>query len=467
MDNNDYRYEQVCAYLNRRKNLPVQAFINSIAFPKTLEDVLFFMRDIHAFNLEEVISVSQTEWSVPRWCKKGDIVLFMHTVTSDQTIRRLRVALRRTYGDYTEAEKKYIEEGLDRGQSLYDEYGGKIVAIGVVSGNIRKYDGDNHSFAEISHVFPLKRPVSYAEFKNVQKLSTAGAITPVYGEKYEFIKCLIEQDTPLPHFILKSKSEPIRENMVNKNNWIEVAQNYRFHYTLESQFRAAFVDYLLKALADKHKIYEECFTVKSTGEKGFIDNVISFAGNYLPVEVKLDVNLEADLNGQVRKYCDVDSLLLDKTKDLYAPLSEIYPGRVLIVDTFRVYMYYYEEDEYQEIFDLWDLSDIDDVEKLRKIILEKLGQIIALPDISPEQRIRSNNMARILCDGTYLSSNARERINLPDVYERNACLDGERYYRREQYDWDRYAVNNPDAEETLARINMLESEIVNNRECID
>lgn len=462
MDNNDYRYEQVCAYLSRRKNLPVQAFINSIAFPKTLEDVLFFMREIHHFNLEEILSVSQTVWSVPRWCKKGDIVLFMHTVTSDQTIRRLRVALRKTRANYTDSEVMYIEDGLDRGQRLYDEYGGKIVAIGIVTGNIIKHHGDNHSYAEISRVFPLNRPIDYCEFKKIQKLSTAGAITPVYGEKYEYIKSLIAQDTQLPSLIAKSKSEPIRETMVNKNNWIEVAQNYRFHYTLESQFRAAFVDYLLKALADKHKIYEECFTVKSTGEKGFIDNVIPFAGSYLPVEVKLDVNLEADLNGQVRKYCDVDSLLLDKTKDLYAPLSEIYPGRVLIVDTFRVYMYYYEEDEYQEIFDLWDLLDIADVEKLRKIILEKLGQIIELPDISLEQRIRSNNMARILCDGTYLSSNARERINLPDVYERNACLDGERYYRREQYEWDRYAVNNPDADETLARISTIENEIRSN-----
>lgn len=129
----------------------VQAFIDNISFPKSLEELDWF---IDEFDVEQVLTVSETEWTAPKWTVKGDIVFFYHAKTAIQWISKLETKIKkernRTEDNifpnlFGEAFKKTMEESfqkdcdaqldaLQRGRKLYKKYGGKIFAIGQVSG---------------------------------------------------------------------------------------------------------------------------------------------------------------------------------------------------------------------------------------------------------------------------------------------------------------------------------------------
>ena len=69
----------------------VQAFISNISFPRTIEELRVFVEDVGQFNVEEILTCSETEWTVPKWAVKGDIVLFFHAKTAIQRIRHLKL----------------------------------------------------------------------------------------------------------------------------------------------------------------------------------------------------------------------------------------------------------------------------------------------------------------------------------------------------------------------------------------
>ena len=80
----------------------IQAFINNISFPKSLEELELF---IDGFNVEEILTVKETEWTAPKWAVKGDIVFFFHAKTAIQWISKLETQLRREKGEMPD--KKY------------------------------------------------------------------------------------------------------------------------------------------------------------------------------------------------------------------------------------------------------------------------------------------------------------------------------------------------------------------------
>ena len=59
----------------------VQSFITNISFPKTLDELLFFLEDNFHFNVDDILEEEYIEWTAPRWCKLDDIVFFMHSKT--------------------------------------------------------------------------------------------------------------------------------------------------------------------------------------------------------------------------------------------------------------------------------------------------------------------------------------------------------------------------------------------------
>ena len=364
-----YRFrEGMRNYFNFRREAPVQAFINSIALPSTIEDLLFFIKDNHLLDPEQILLNSSEVWSVPRWCKKGDIVFFMITVSSAQAISHVRAEMKKQRDFIQPDDYRFLNFGVMREESIYDRYGGTIFAIGRVSGNIETVSGDKRVYARVDNIIVLDQPLHYDQFKGKVPVSKGGSITPVYSEKYSLLKDQMSQMNSLPDYVLKSRSEPIRESSINRENWLEIAKNYRFHYTLEEQFRKAFVDYLLKDVSDSRKLYAECYCKNKKGHWGFIDNVVLFNGKYLPVEVKLNVDLEADLIGQVSKYCSLSLLKLTQDLSLVAPEDETFSDKVIIIDTFGIYLYDDTIHDYQKIYDFFSLSTKDDLKTIRDTI---------------------------------------------------------------------------------------------------
>ena len=108
----------------------VQAFLNNISFPKTLDELEYFAE---RFNVEEILNVKETEWTAPKWAVKGDIVFFFHAKTAIQKITMLETKLKQEKGERLEENTRTLWTALQRARKLYKVYGGKIFAIGQIS----------------------------------------------------------------------------------------------------------------------------------------------------------------------------------------------------------------------------------------------------------------------------------------------------------------------------------------------
>ena len=101
-----------------------------------------------------------------------------------------------------------------------------------------------------------------------------------------------------------------------------------------------------------------------------VDNVILFCGRYLPVEVKLSVLLETNLEGQVSKYCNDSSVFLDRAEKRRVTPERFYNNHVLIIDRENLFLY---DDRSGRITDLYDLDEIrrpEDVKRFRELLAQ-------------------------------------------------------------------------------------------------
>ncbi len=361
-------------------SLSVQAFINNISFPETIEELEWFIYEHGCFNVEDVLYEEKTNWTVPKWAKAGDIVFFMHSKTAISKITALRTQLNKTKDQFSKEEYGIFMEWINIAIHLYKEFGGKIFAIGRVSGNpVYEAVEDNDLFhwksrlyGDINGVIQLTEPVDISEFNSFILVSRGGAITGVFGEQFERLRAIIEAKNPLPRYVRDSVSIPIPLRKINRHNWIELAGQYRRSFFLEIQFRSFYVDYLLSLLGDKRKIYRECRCTKSIYPDSFVDNVILLNGKYLPIEVKLYINAEKNLKGQVVKYTNVDKCYLIKKSQDYITSNEMYGNHVLVIDTFGIYVYEATTDNLSKIYDLDNLKTEKDIKEIKAIILSIL-----------------------------------------------------------------------------------------------
>ncbi len=369
----------------------VQSLILNLSFPKTLDQVLEVEKKQGRFDIETLETAIHDgnelvyEWTVAKWIKPDDIIFFMHSKSSNHTIVRLRNELKTMSWAYKPEDVAIIERALERGLKVYEKYGGKIFAAGRVLEmptvtNYAEMGISPHWKSRISayvdDCFLLEKPLDLEVFGKFIKLSCGGSITPVYGEYFERLKNMIKADNAIPAYLEESIAMPIPLMKINAENWIEVASRHRQRFLYESQFRAFYVDFFLKSLGDRKKIFSECACKKPTIRTSFIDNVILFNGYYLPVEVKLAVSAEHDICGQVDKYCNLDDLYLDKKENEKAPIDRVYPANVLVIDTMDIYLYSSKERDIQKIFSLDQIRDRSDILLFR----EKLMKVLARPN---------------------------------------------------------------------------------------
>ncbi|MBR3342723.1 MAG: hypothetical protein IKG34_00860 [Solobacterium sp.] len=444
-------------YFEYRKNAPVQAFINSISLPDSIDNLLYFMtNNDRLLDPEHLIINSTAQWSVPRWCKRGDIVLFMVTVTSSQAISRVRSEIKRRKSQLSSDDYRLLKYGLMREESIYKNLGGCIFAVGRVAGQIVKYPDDVRVYADISDITILENPLPYNNFKNKVPVSKGGSITPVYSEKYSILKTVMSKQNVLPKYVLQSHSAPIREHYINRSNWLDIAKYYRFHYTLEEQFRKAFVDYLLKEISDSRKIYAECYCKKDNGQHGYIDNIVLFNGKYLPVEVKLNVDLETNLIGQVTKYCSLSVLNLDDMQVLTKPIDNIYDDKVVIIDTYGIYLYDDNIMNYTKIYDFFNLSSKEDLQLVRKLLIDSLDGFQKKQKTS----VRQNDIYINMLDSEITGVNTYCEDSISEMSTEHPFQTSHETTIKQLplNAFEQYLVTNLDPEEALERINTMTHE---------
>ena len=366
----------------------VEAFIANISVTDSLDELWKDYLDGNNVQLliQDIERDRCTNWTVPSWAKQGDIVLFMHARSARSKLTSLRTQIKK--GNCPAAyDRERIKTAIEEQLAVYGQYGGKIFAIGQINGQ-PEYDDDNsqeHYFrsrvhCDVNRLFLLNRPLDLVEFDNFAPLNRGGAITPVYGDRFERLKALIMDKNLVSEYFRYRCSTPFPHNAVNSKNWIKLGLGYRNSFTLENQFRHCYVDYLLSELGDQKKIYAECACIKDNRPDTYVDNVIRISNRLLPVEVKLNMKAVSDMEGQCNQYCCLNNMVLEKKKDengdtkytRYADMVDVIDDKVLVIDTFQVSIYDYATNEISSLFDLGKLKEKSDIRMLRERVLQAI-----------------------------------------------------------------------------------------------
>ncbi len=272
----------------------VQAFVTNNTFYGSLEELLTDYRERGKLIIESLFVEEETEWTAPKWCKKGDVAFFMFAKTANAKISRLRSEFIRNEANYSDEERILIRDALRKGTELYKKYGGCIFAYAIVSDGSFYYERDENSFdhwrspiyAEMEDVTILKHPVSINDFRDFLTISRQQTITPVLGEAFDKLRELIIKHNRVPEYFSRLRSLPVPLKDIDKSNWMIYGAQYRRSFLLEEAFRKYYVDYLLAELGDNRSFYRECGCYKIAGNPPRVDNIIVFDGKYLPIEVK-------------------------------------------------------------------------------------------------------------------------------------------------------------------------------------
>lgn len=201
----------------------INAHINNISFPKTIDQLEDFIYEHGCYNVEDVINEAidgYTIWTVPRSSVVGDVVLFFHAKTAIQWIRRLETATKTLSPKLHN--KDLLIEWLQRARTLYSLYGGKIFAIDRISSrperedDVTAYHWSGRVYADVKDLYLLERPIDISEFNSFIMISRQSAITPLPSKEFEKLKSIIKVNNPnVTQWFLESK---IGDNMLSKIN---------------------------------------------------------------------------------------------------------------------------------------------------------------------------------------------------------------------------------------------------------
>lgn len=356
----------------------VQAFINNISFPKTMEGLERYLKEVGRFDVDRVLNEKYVEWTAPRWSDVGDIVFFMHAKTALSTIKKLEKEYKNHKEGYPKKLKKIIENGIEHAFENYNKYGGKIFAIGKVCG-LTIYDDDN-SKSEISHfkgniykpiddIIILENPVDISEFNSFINISMRGGITGVFGENFIRLKELILSKNKTKRYFKDSISVVLQLKDINKDNWFSTSREDRMKFFLEEQFRPYYTNYLLEHLTDS-AVYRECICKVKSNHNYRIDNIITINNHKVLVEIKLNINNEKDLIGQMDKYCNCDVFIIEGKK---VPKFEIVTSSAVIIDTEAIYLFNNDKKNIEKIYDLNNLKTLDKIDNLKKKLAQAMN----------------------------------------------------------------------------------------------
>ena len=149
----------------------VQAYILTITYHTTLEEIMEHIEDCHC-DIITYISILQREdvvdFVAPKWATEGDIVFFYFAKSSINSIRKLKKECDKL--DESDKRKKVIQIFLSDAEELYSQFGGCIFAVGRVCGNAEIGERYEHShfknniFAQITDFVNLDTVISLEYF---------------------------------------------------------------------------------------------------------------------------------------------------------------------------------------------------------------------------------------------------------------------------------------------------------------
>ena len=345
----------------------VNAHVNNISFPKTIEQLEAFIYENGCYNVEDILNEADggyTIWTVPRSSVVGDIVLYFHAKTAIQWIRKLETATKTL--EKSEHDKSLLQEWLQRARELYSLYGGKIFAIGRISSRPEKEDAldfqehwSGRIYANVEEIYILEKPIDISEFNSFVLVSRQSAITPLPSKEFEKLKHIIISNNPnMPEYFVDSKIGDYNLSKINQNNFLEITNHYRQRFPLEISFRSYYVDYFLKVLSGK-KVYRECQCYTPQTPLARVDNVFEFNSKKILLEVKLNIALESDLVSQLNQYINADYIYLSSESN--SVITDFEKQYMFVIDVYSVYKYIVKSGKLIKMFDLDEVKNKDDI----------------------------------------------------------------------------------------------------------
>lgn len=372
-----YMKKDITKELTEQIEINVQAHINNISFPKTIEELEYYIFYHQCFNVEDVLEYDKNElfdWTVPKSSKIGDIVLFFHAKTAIQWISKLETQTRNIRDNDNIHNKKILFAWLKKAREIYKTYGGKIFAVGRISSNTY-YEGieeetklhyGNRIWANIEDIVLLKNPIDISEFNGFLKISRQSGITMIPFNEFEKLKeIILSKNNNLPVYFTKCKIGDYSLTKIDDKNFLTLTQNYRRRFLLEADFRSYYVDYILKNLFGS-KVYRECIChTKHSKVMYYVDNAFINNDKVLMLEVKLNVNNERNLTDQLEQY--VNSISIDLTKKNRT--NTYVRSYMYVIDTAYIYKYYHSTKSLEKIVDLDNIRTFEDIENLKSILI--------------------------------------------------------------------------------------------------
>ena len=357
--------------------LPVPAYISNISAPKTPDQLFNFMYQRGEYDVEALFHFESIDWTAPKWATTGSIVFYMHAAHAYQSLNAVIRQLDDDRQKYSQREYDDAMAFIQHGKKLHKQYGGRIFAIARVLGSPTHYDDEiadphywrSRVYAQVGNFFILDNPVGIEEFRSFITVARQSSITPVVGSDFDQLRNLvIAKNDSIPGYLKDAVASPMTLSKITENNWLEISRVYRHSFFLEIQFRKYYVDYFLSVLGDQKSIIREARVQKLGMNDSFVDNIILFNGKFLPVEVKLNIHAEADLTGQLEKYCNCDAVFRDSGVEKKIDIRRVYSNCVLVVDTEAVYLY---DDRKKTIVRVYDLDSIKSRDNI-SLVREKL-----------------------------------------------------------------------------------------------
>ncbi|MBQ8163187.1 MAG: hypothetical protein IJZ93_02310 [Clostridia bacterium] len=351
----------------------INAHINNISFPKTIEELEHFIYERGSYNVEDVInecSIGYTIWTVPRNSAIGDIVLYFHAKTAIQWIRKLETATQNL--DESKHDKNLLTEWLTKARGLYSLYGGKIFAIGRIKSRPELEEEEQNIhwsgrvYAKVGDLVLLQNPIDINEFNSFITVSRQSAITPLPSNEYQKLKnIIVTKNDNLPEYYLDSKIGDYNLSKINATNFLQITKEYRTRFLLETNFRSYYVNYLLHNICGKN-FYKECQCHTSKNPLARVDNIFQYNGKLYMLEVKLNINLEKNLIEQLKQYINAEYVYLTNEKN--CKIYDFEKEYIFVIDTLAIYKYSVKSNQLTKLLSLDEFKTLSDIQKFTILI---------------------------------------------------------------------------------------------------
>jgi hypothetical protein len=343
------------------------------------EKSLFFCLNTDLFfESESQISIGHPHkngtiesWTTPSWFTEGDISFFYHSRRAFTHSRRIYNKLRARLeerNDQLEEELHHVRSLNDRllivletvarrGYEFAQKYNGKIFAIGRACGNFERNTpaSDQHwksnCYSGYDKIFVLDHPIDYDDFRKEVSLEQK-AITPLTRKQFDFLRELILRNNTEIGYLNELQHRDMRMSDVSQQKgWRSVANELDVSFLFEAQTREYLLDSFVNEIADVGtKLHTEVPSEHQTEGSGLIDYVISFCGNYLPVEAKCSIFHSDDLYLQLKKYTEAQ-IVLGKSRHVTC-------RNCLLVDSKNLFLFNELNDSQSQLLHLGTLKQL-------------------------------------------------------------------------------------------------------------